>query len=640
MKKVLMMILVLFCVLACKSVFSASFTTQVTDGRLLIQEKSESGVTVLKAVDIQKINGADYLPLRKLAESFNSTVSWESETRSIKVQSSDKVVLFKSDSGNVYVNGSQISYSQPVIVRDGISYSPFDTYRIFTSSLGELSAGKPAEKVTDSINLVKGNSSDKITISGGSFSVIRHFTLVSPHRLVFDIKDFSVSTPDMAGSTFYRVRTSKNEDGSQRVVFDLNDKFSYTVNQEGRGISVIISKDGKFNEFQELLEVRNNSVIIKTVDYEGYSLSRLSNPFRIVIDIPKALVSSESLVDAGEGLVDYVKSYPYNDGTRIEIAMYKQCRFETEKNSSSLIIGIYEPLVPNILYYNSGDRKYIRIEGMALTDTLEAKELYYTLKTSNSGKTVAISFEDRNYRYKEGVVYVNDDHILQYSVKRNGTYVNLEITARNVYEYYVNSGSSYSNVNIIRKAAAGERIVVIDPGHGGIDPGAIVGKVNESELNLQISLKLKGELEAKGIRTYLLRSNDEFVGLHERADIANIMNASLFISIHCNTLVDVNFSGIMTLTFPGEPNYNLPNGKLFATIIHEETLKATGAKNAGIVDRDKLVVLRKTKMPAVLLESGFMTNSSELIKLLDTGYQQQLAVGIARAVERTIVLLQ
>ena len=79
-----------------------------------------------------------------------------------------------------------------------------------------------------------------------------------------------------------------------------------------------------------------------------------------------------------------------------------------------------------------------------------------------------------------------------------------------------------------------KKTVVIDPGHGGSDPGAVSGKINEKDLNLQVAKILKDLLDQKGMTVYMTRSEDRYVGLHQRAEFANNLKADLFVSIHHN----------------------------------------------------------------------------------------------------------
>jgi N-acetylmuramoyl-L-alanine amidase len=167
--------------------------------------------------------------------------------------------------------------------------------------------------------------------------------------------------------------------------------------------------------------------------------------------------------------------------------------------------------------------------------------------------------------------------------------------------------------------------VVIDPGHGGYETGAIVSGVKEKNLNLEISKKLNTYLKNSGVKTYMTRTTDKYVGLYERSGLANSVNADLFISIHNNTQPQTSISGSMTLYYPNGTNKNGFNGYKFASIVQKNLNMKLGTDNKGIIERPHLAVLRTSKMPAVLVEVGYMTNKTELKKLLTDSYKEKAA---------------
>ena len=188
-------------------------------------------------------------------------------------------------------------------------------------------------------------------------------------------------------------------------------------------------------------------------------------------------------------------------------------------------------------------------------------------------------------------------------------------------------------------------VVVIDPGHGGKDPGAI-GEFDgeelwESECTLDISLKLQKILENNGIKTYMTRTEDEFVGLVERANYANDINAALFTCVHINasTIEGAHGSQVYYYTGPTDDatkeTYGITS-KEFAKNVLNGILKTAGRYDRGIADGSKFVVMHRTLMPAVLVECAFITNEEEYDLLKTSEFRQQLAEGIAEGVIKTL----
>ena len=127
----------------------------------------------------------------------------------------------------------------------------------------------------------------------------------------------------------------------------------------------------------------------------------------------------------------------------------------------------------------------------------------------------------------------------------------------------------------------------------------------------------------------MTREDDSYVGLYERAYIANDMNATLFVSIHNNAYYS-KYKGTETLYYPSSGSGF--NSKRFAQIVQAELISALGTNNRGIVERPNLVVLKATKMPAVLAEIGFMTNEEELARLKTEEFRQKAAQALCDAI--------
>lgn len=172
--------------------------------------------------------------------------------------------------------------------------------------------------------------------------------------------------------------------------------------------------------------------------------------------------------------------------------------------------------------------------------------------------------------------------------------------------------------------------VVIDAGHGNHDPGAVANNRKEKDFNLALSLKVKAlldkETKVKGILT---RSTDIFLELDERAQFANKAKADLFISIHANKAT-ASASGTETY-------YYHSYSKSFADIVHKHLLKATGLKDRK-VKQSGFAVIKKTTMPAILLESGFISNTTDVSVLFSEAKQNQMAQAIVTGIKEYLKL--
>lgn len=173
----------------------------------------------------------------------------------------------------------------------------------------------------------------------------------------------------------------------------------------------------------------------------------------------------------------------------------------------------------------------------------------------------------------------------------------------------------------------GKTDIVLDAGHGGTDPGTIAGEVQEKDLTMAVTLKTEKILKDAGYRVRMIREDDRFIDIHERAEEANERDAKVFVSIHCNYSEEGPGSGIETFyaESKGEDSRNL------AKIIQSKVIETTDASDRGIKTAD-FVVVKETKMPAALVETGFLSDAEEKALLLQESYQEQLAEGIAAGI--------
>jgi N-acetylmuramoyl-L-alanine amidase len=172
-------------------------------------------------------------------------------------------------------------------------------------------------------------------------------------------------------------------------------------------------------------------------------------------------------------------------------------------------------------------------------------------------------------------------------------------------------------------------VVVIDPGHGGYDRGGMPGQIlPEKPFTLDTARRLAGILTADGIKVVLTRTGDYYVSLPERTRTANAYAGynAVFVSIHFNSGRRVGAYGIETY-------YNNSRAYRLAALIHPRVIQALGSIDRGIRHRGYFV-LRRNRLPAVLVECGFLTNPGEAARIVTPGARENLAQAIAAGIER------
>src|SRR6188472_738287 len=194
-------------------------------------------------------------------------------------------------------------------------------------------------------------------------------------------------------------------------------------------------------------------------------------------------------------------------------------------------------------------------------------------------------------------------------------------------------------------------VVVLDPGHGGQDSGAMCGGVMEKDLTLDVARRVDRLLDSQGIATFMTRLGDSYVSLADRAAFGNRAQESIFISIHFNEDNKPVASGVETYYaahqinpgstfaswlpfFSRSPsNSPRPESQSLAGFIQEALVARTRSVDRG-TQAKQFFVIANVASPAVLIEGGFITNKDELSKLVSEDYRDQLAAAVADGVLR------
>lgn len=175
--------------------------------------------------------------------------------------------------------------------------------------------------------------------------------------------------------------------------------------------------------------------------------------------------------------------------------------------------------------------------------------------------------------------------------------------------------------------ASGQRTIVIDAGHGGHDRGGVpYQRIGEKGMTLDVAQRLRGILQAQGYRVIMTRNSDVFVPLGTRVAIANSYRGATFVSVHFNSSRRAGANGVETY-------YYRSDSASLAASIHRNVVAGAPTENRGIRRRG-FFVLRRTAIPSVLVECGFLTNPTEGRLAQSASYRQQLAERIARGIAR------
>jgi len=428
----------------------------------------------------------------------------------------------------------------------------------------------------------------------------------------------------------------------------------------------------------------SDQIIIDTVALKDYKIFRLANPARIVIDLYDNVVESKEVEEPNGRLYTKIRTGQYDKTTaRIVLEIPENVDFESKVDGNSITLKLSYSGIKNLALTGDVGSFSIKLTGTGIREKFEKNMTDIIIEDDRGMKSFTFVFPNGIIDLGNGKLEVGDNVMKSVATLTSGKSAFLSITRqRDDVQYKISYTSNSDEVIIESYTGTGNRtgpdgntnpgtdtgtdtgndtgnetgskteseskpetgknpdtgdtqnpvpggkLVVLDAGHGGTDPGAAYGK-EEKWYNLDITLRLEKLLKAKGVNVKLTRSTDVFVGLDERAEMANEWGADVFISIHNNALMKA-MHGTMTFYYP--TSYK---GKEYATIIQNDLLRNLGSNDLGVKSAN-FVVLKKTKMPAVLVEIGCLTNDEELARLNTEEYRQKAAESLCESILKII----
>ena len=365
------------------------------------------------------------------------------------------------------------------------------------------------------------------------------------------------------------------------------------------------------------------------ISYDGdleYEDSILSNPDRIVIDIHNAELKTEGPKELNikNNVITSVRFSQYElDTVRIVLDLNERVDYKISKRSSELQINVTQPTYRNVSYKQNTTNAQITLHGA------DKDDLAITRNEDKSRYT--IKFDSDDFDCGEGEITPEDNYVDRINISE--TRINIYDTGEMVYTIR----QSGSNVVITIKKDDGsfektdKKVILIDPGHGGNDPGACNGSAQEKVFNLNISLMLFDLLsERNDVEVYMSRDDDTYLNREDRLEIATRINPDLIVSVHNNSLENKSYTGTMVLYYNNdtESQYGDVTSKECAQIVLNNLLDALDTVNRGVVSRSDLHILSKTPCPSILCEISFISNDAELERLKTKAFQENAAEAI------------
>ena len=325
-----------------------------------------------------------------------------------------------------------------------------------------------------------------------------------------------------------------------------------------------------------------------------------------------------------------------NDGKFIGLGG-KQATFDITKTQGTLTIanndknrGTFDVVITNLT--NPGG-----ITGVVIPVWSEQNgqdDLVWHNATKQEDGSYKVTISASQHKWNSGKYIVHG-----YIVDASGKNIGFGATSADLVAPKKIGSASRGNYDVLNK------VVYLDAGHGGYDPGASYFGISEKSLTLAIQSRVKAKLEAEGYQVVTTRTSDTYVDLTDRSRVANASESDIFVSIYINASGSSAAQGIETYYYQPYAEYpsrinatyhanptRLSMSDTLANAIQSSLINATGAQNQG-VKRQTFAVLRETTAPAVLLELGFLSNPQEAARLNTSAYQETLANAIVAGIK-------
>lgn len=579
------------------------------------------------------------VPVNYIAKALHLTYKKSGSTitlgDSLHLSYDDEEIYYTGVKGSVYYNHTNYNMSSiPVIKIDGTMYGPaeeiFDTVMgldySFDPSTGVLTVGNEDLQM----ELTAQSGSDEIKING-----IQN-TLSAPVKMITDLSQdketVCIPIADVMrkldytrswnkANKYYAIQSKNFFDWTKELsptqIADTAVNYVHSLRSDyseagGTG-SVNLRISGSSSEILKTAVVRRaNSVITITLPSSHYILDK--NQFANFGEI----IEKMDVVTAEDGSV------------QISLTCINTADFSYVIQNNELVINVlytYSNVNGSVTDYALSIPKP---EGISFDD-VSNQDLYASKKFK-----IIIQGDHVNY-FNEHPVVINNNYVKGIAVAKSGSTTQITVTTSSLRGYKIyDNGDSFA-VKIGEPKKIYKSVVVLDAGHGGHDPGAKNKGTKEKDLNFKILYTLMTQYcssNAPDIKVYWTRTSDTFISLSKRAAFAKSVGADAFISLHMNSASKSSANGteVYYSVKNNSKSFSGITSKKMANMFKTKLVKTLGTKSRGTKTAGYYVIKHNT-VPAILIELGFISGSSDYKKLVNTSFQKKAAKAIYDQIE-------
>jgi len=483
------------------------------------------------------------------------------------------------------------------------------------------------------------NDHSQFIISATSRISMVEWFMLPDGRLIIDIihsrLDLAQSNFNINNGFIRTIRTGHNisEHGINisRIVFDLDAPVIYHVTLSHDRRHVTIGFEGNQIggvDFVAQPDATRESVVITGVVSPQVNIFMLFDPLRLVIDLPNTQLDTLDSVVGNGRFVQGVRIGQFDaTTTRVVVDLLQDVSFSVDRVGNAVIVHLFEPTYRNITFNHiagvieiTKPTPYLTINHIVTDDRYREQRFVITLPG------------DFSEFFGYGTYLVHDNVVSGIEIVTVGGLTQLIVYTNRIMGFNISENADTIFIRAMNPRELYSRVVLIDPGHGGRDPGAVHHGMRESDIVLDVANMVMYLLNRDGlVRAYTTRVDDSTVPNSLRAEMANEI-ADIFVSIHFNA-ANARATGTEVLYTVTEAERGLSfNSRHMAAIFQRNLVEALGTVDRGIRDRPRIQVLNATTIPAVLVEIEFMDTAATAARIATQEFRWLAAQAIVDSI--------
>lgn len=609
------------------------------------------------------IDGRTMLPMRQIAQELGCEVNWNEAAKQIYVMRGSDIIVFTVDSKTGYENGKEFTMDVPATIVNDRTMLPVraladalhlnikwdDPNRIVSIQSGDTvvkdepkapESGQTTAGILTGIQTPSAKDADQtFTIQADGPMGRYEKTFVDDQKIVLDFYGAKSSLPGEITKTnsdiVTGIRTATHEnngDSFTRVVFDLSGKKDYEVTQSADKKNITISFGKTTVDKISAVHSQNKDIItIGGTGSFGASVAMTADPQKIVVTIPNCQSNLSDKINTADlqyvldGKVDTSKG----NTVELVLAVEDLVQYSYREENQNLILEIYPTTLKNMRYDKNANVLYLDKKDKIDTGSVKFEDHYL------DGYFDVTLPGDYESDYGYGTYDVKGTVVENIEVSTKGVNTTFRFKQNRISAYEVtDEGDSYA-IRVKNPKEVYDKVLLLDAGHGGKDPGTSGNGMQEKNLNLTIAQKIAQKLQGSGIKVYMTRDSDVYPENSTRAKTANDI-ADLMVSIHMNSGPETA-NGTETLyQVHANDNGARLTSKQLAEILQGKVVSATGNTNRGAKLWTDVLILNRTTVPSVIVEVIFITNTGDALKISNPAYQDQVAQAIADGIQEAV----